>query len=61
VNGVELAFRLRKSRPEIPVILMTGYAAMAEQAVKAGFVVLGKPIEPNELFERLKHVLKPAA
>ena len=57
-DGIELAFRLRKSRPTLPVILLTGYAHQIETAANAGFVVLGKPVEPAVLFAELARALE---
>ena len=57
-DGIELAFRLRKSRPQLPVILLTGYAHQIEKAAEAGFVVLGKPVEPARLFAELAKALQ---
>ena len=57
-DGIELAFRLHKSRPTLPVILLTGYAHQIEKAADAGFVVLGKPVEPPLLFAEIARALE---
>jgi CheY-like chemotaxis protein len=57
MNGEQLAFRLRETLPQLPVILTTGYAGMANEATAAGFVVLGKPTPPEELFAQLANAL----
>ena len=57
LNGVQLAFRLREMLPDLPVVLMTGYAGMAGEAPTAGFTVLQKPIAPEVLFAELAAVL----
>jgi two-component system NtrC family sensor kinase len=57
MNGVQLAFRLRNTRPGLPIILTTGYASMASEAATAGFVVLDKPTPPDELFAELRRAL----
>ena len=56
-DGIELAFRLRAARPELPLILITGYAQQIETAARAGFVVLGKPVEPDVLFAAIGKAL----
>jgi CheY-like chemotaxis protein len=61
LNGVQLAYRLRTSKPGLPVILTTGYAEMAGEAKKSGFVVMSKPTQPDELFAELSRILKPQA
>lgn len=57
IDGVQLALRLRLSRPGLPVILMTGYATTVDEATAAGFVVLSKPVEPAVLFAELARAL----
>jgi two-component system response regulator FlrC len=53
MTGVEFLYELRKSRPELPVVLMTGGSKEPERATKA--VELGacsliyKPFSPAEL------------
>lgn len=37
MNGVQLAYLLRANKPDLPVILITGYAGMAREATRAGF------------------------
>ena len=61
MDGIDLAFRLRRTRPGLPVILVTGYAKQVEKAARAGFVVLGKPTEPGILFAELGRALQPSA
>jgi PAS domain S-box-containing protein len=45
MNGAELARRLRKSHPELPIMFVTGYAEtdQLEQALGTGVAVLRKP------------------
>jgi len=44
LNGLDLAMTLRHQCPDLPVLLMTGYAAQTGQAMAAGFQVLAKPV-----------------
>ena len=53
MDGIQLAFRLRAIVPSLPVILTTGYAARLEEAKAAGFRVLAKPVEIDELLAEL--------
>ena len=57
INGIELARCLRRSHPELPVLLMTGYSASVHEALAAGFKVLAKPTAPDELLRELQQVL----
>lgn len=52
ITGMELLKRIRKSKPETPVIMITGYATVrtAVQAIKLGaFDYIPKPFTPEEL------------
>jgi two-component system cell cycle sensor histidine kinase/response regulator CckA len=60
LNGLELAAKLRQIRPDLPVILMTGYSA---ELLKHGFEVppgtgfLQKPCGPRELLDAIRQTL----
>jgi CheY-like chemotaxis protein len=43
MDGMEMARRMRALRPELPVILMTGFADTVDQAIAAGAIPLLKP------------------
>jgi CheY-like chemotaxis protein len=60
MNGAEVAHAARIRRPELPIILVTGYAdtAALTAAVEAGSVVLRKPVELDELEATLRDRLK---
>ena len=52
MNGLELAGKLHESDPDIPLLIMTGYADLhtAVSAVKSGaFDFILKPLEPDHL------------
>jgi len=55
-NGLDLARELRSRRPQLPIVLATGYSASSEQARTEGFVVLAKPYD----MARLASVLRAA-
>ena len=62
MNGVQLACTLRETRPDLPVILMTGYAHMVNEVQATGCVVLSKPVEFATLLDELTRALrKPGA
>src|SRR5258705_3657847 len=52
LNGYDFLARLRKERPELPVLMITAYATpkLAVEAIKAGAIdYLSKPYAPEEL------------
>jgi CheY-like chemotaxis protein len=60
MTGLELARRLRACRPELPVILYTGYAegiSEAQLAASGVRALMRKPIEPAELRAKLAELL----
>jgi two-component system NtrC family sensor kinase len=58
-NGLALAQALRRLRPRLPVVLMTGYAAEVDSARSEGFEVLPKPCGPEAIAGVLSRVLQP--
>ena len=55
-TGLDLARHLRGERPEIAVVLATGYSASAEEALREGLVVIRKPYGRDELAAALAQV-----
>jgi signal transduction histidine kinase/ActR/RegA family two-component response regulator len=63
LNGVELAREIRQVRPELPILLMSGYsgAQLAERARAAGAAeLLRKPLVRRDIAEALARALRPA-
>jgi CheY-like chemotaxis protein len=61
LTGTELTGQLRQVRPEIPVVLMSGYggAQLAERAAAAGILeVLRKPMQRRDLSEALARAIR---
>jgi PAS domain S-box-containing protein len=60
-NGRDLARRLRRSRPNLPVLLMSGYdedrAGLADGAAAADFGYLPKPFSGTALLDHLMRAL----
>ena len=56
LNGVELMQALSTSRPDLPVILMSGYAtgALAELGIAAPCAILPKPFPAERLLEEVR-------
>ena len=58
MNGVQLAQALRKSRSEIAVVYMSGYADRTkEAAVEAAGILLEKPFSRQDLLERVRRAI----
>jgi two-component system NtrC family sensor kinase len=49
MSGLDLARKLRGVRPELPVVLMTGYSEALAGRPAEEFLVLAKPFGPQEL------------
>jgi CheY-like chemotaxis protein len=63
LTGTELTRELRKARPDIPVILMSGYGGphLAERAAAVGISeLIRKPLQRRELSEALARILRSA-
>jgi len=60
LNGVELMQALASSHPDLPVILMSGYAtsALAELGIVAPCSILTKPFPPERLLEEVRRCIR---
>jgi DNA-binding NtrC family response regulator len=61
VDGIQLQARLREIDPDMPVIIMTGYAAVetAVQALKNGaYDYITKPFDPDELVHLVRKAIE---
>ena len=59
-SGVELDEQLRSSRPDVHVVLMTGYADSARVDLPADRTVLGKPVAIDDLLAAVAPALTAA-
>ena len=59
LNGVQLMEALSVSHPQIPFILMSGYASaqLTERGIAAPCSVLGKPFKPEVLLTEVRRCL----
>jgi len=59
MNGMQLVTKVLALRPDIKVLMMTGYssAGILEQVSEAGLPVLWKPFTPTTLIAQVKDVL----
>jgi signal transduction histidine kinase/CheY-like chemotaxis protein len=53
MNGIELARNLRKTAPDLPIILVTGFDTAGDPEVNREFRVLHKPYSLQELHETI--------
>src|SRR4029077_3328908 len=58
VSGLDLARTLRDRRPELPVILTTGYSSYASDVVAEGFALIEKPYRRDVLAASLGAALE---
>ena len=58
VSGLDLARALRNRRPELPVILATGYSDCASEVVAGGFALIEKPYRRDALAASLRSALE---
>jgi len=56
-DGIALANRLRKRKPELPVVLITGYSREVRHAVGSDLEVLAKPCTAQELVGALSRAI----
>ena len=63
VNGIELAERLARTHPRLPVVLMSGYGAreLAERGLASPCGVLTKPFLPAVLLAEVRRCLAGVA
>jgi CheY-like chemotaxis protein len=62
LSGVELAREIRRLRPDLPIVLMSGYsgAQLTQRAQATGVAeVLRKPLVRRDIAESLERVLRP--
>ncbi|HEY0855568.1 MAG TPA: PAS domain-containing protein [Albitalea sp.] len=57
-SGVALAQWMRQHRPQLPVLLATGYSTEMAVATEQGFTVLQKPVPPDTLLDAVRQILK---
>jgi CheY-like chemotaxis protein len=61
-SGLEVLRVVRAARPELPIVMITGYAtdANADRALEAGATAfLAKPFDDSELMTLVRQVLDP--
>ncbi|MBV9551950.1 MAG: hypothetical protein JO032_04055 [Alphaproteobacteria bacterium] len=58
LNGAELAVKAKAIRPDLKVLLASGYAASSLKEEHSGFELLPKPFRRDQLAARLRMVIE---
>ena len=59
MTGLELIHTLRAGRPDLPVLMVTGYAEIPKAASVDGLIIMPKPYRPEDLVGRIRAMLTP--
>jgi len=57
MDGIELAVTLGRTRPRLPVVLMTGFAANLRKALSLGIEVIAKPCSADAVAAAIARAL----
>ena len=57
MTGIELARQIRQLRPELPIILATGYSELIQRRAEPGLVTLDKPYHLEKLAAMITRVM----
>jgi CheY-like chemotaxis protein len=60
LDGIALIGRIRAQRPDLPIVVMTGYSESLPTAEPGRLVVLRKPFAPDRVVETIRALLGPA-
>jgi signal transduction histidine kinase/ActR/RegA family two-component response regulator len=58
LNGLDLAHRIQKDRPELPILLTTGFSEAAAAAAAEGLHLLEKPYDMSALARELEATMR---
>ncbi|WP_448203269.1 response regulator [Azospirillum sp. sgz302134] len=59
MTGLELIRELRATWPDLPVLMVTGYAEIPKAAAVEGLVIIQKPYMADDLVQRIQAALSP--
>jgi len=59
INGRHVAEAGRETRPDLPVLFITGYASGALNNLSIGMDVINKPFSIKALISKLRHLVRP--
>lgn len=57
MNGVNISDEIKKLRPEIKCLFMSGYAAMPDHQLPDGIELLAKPVDANDLTGKIRQAM----
>jgi signal transduction histidine kinase/ActR/RegA family two-component response regulator len=57
MNGLELAHRIRRHFPELPVLLASGYTQATAEVAREGFPIIAKPYRADTLAEAIRRAV----
>ncbi len=57
LNGLDMAERMRKVRPELKVLFMSGYSDRIDEVTSPAFDFLPKPFTPDQLLKGVRAIL----
>lgn len=63
MDGISLALKVRDERPDVPIILMTGYANESQRAHNLSVLIeelLSKPFNKDQLMKAVNNALEGA-
>jgi DNA-binding response OmpR family regulator len=61
MDGMSLAQALKARRPNLPVLLVSGFSERVAEAHARGFLVINKPYSLPDLERRLRLLVEPSA
>ena len=59
VDGLKLAAAVKARRPEMNIIIVTGYSAPKEDEIPQGSLFVPKPYNARKMIEAVRHFQKP--
>jgi signal transduction histidine kinase/ActR/RegA family two-component response regulator len=61
MSGLDLAPLIRRRRPALPIVLMTGYSEALARGEQSGFTVLSKPFSQKDVAAALRSAMRRGA
>jgi signal transduction histidine kinase len=58
ISGLELARRIRQIRPDLPIVLATGYSDLTQRRLEPGVAILHKPYLLEKLAATISHAMR---
>lgn len=58
LDGNALVHRIRTARPDLPVLVMTGYSEVLPSPEPGRLMILRKPFHPDHLLDTVKRLLE---